>query len=350
MRGINPFTPGIQKPEELVGRKEEVNLFNSYLSSTLAGQPVFMLVIGTKGIGKTSLLRYYQAIAEKNKALAVLFRSHKSDDLQRLIDELENTINEKISLGALTKKYTESLKNVKINDNNCEKTMEGIYTDMKKDLSAIVFLIDDAHNLSKESLRRLISLFTKLADKKIHYMLVLSSSGELHLHEYKELFRPIYVSELNQKDITELIEKSLAHSKIKVGEECLHTIIDDSQGHPLVLLTICWTIYDKIKENERIISRGHYIAYLPTIMSNLSRELFDDLYEETSSGEREVLGAFANGEATVSDVAVQLNKPLNTVTTLVLRLAESGNLRKIARGRYKIFNRLYGKYVLGRGQ
>ncbi len=347
MRGINPFTPGIQKPEELVGRKEEVNLFNSYLSSTTAGQPVFMLVIGTKGIGKTSLLRYYQAIAEKNRALAVLFRSHKSDGLQRLIDELENTINEKISLGTLTKKYAEILKNVKINEDNGQKVLENIYHDLKKDLSAVVFLIDDVHNISN-LLRKLISLFTKLADKKIPYMLVLSSSGELHLHEAKELFRPIYVSELNQKDMTEFIEKTLAVNKLKMGEECLHTIIEDSQGHPLVLLTICWTIYDKIKENEKIISRGHYTAYLPTIMNNLSRELFDDLYEETSPGEREVLIAFANGEASVSDIAVQLNKPLNTVTTLVLRLAESGNLRKVARGRYKIFNRLYGKYVISR--
>jgi len=340
MRGINPFTPGIQN--ELIGRKEEINLFNSYLSSTIAGQPVFMLVIGTKGMGKTSLLRSFQIIAEKNRALAVLFRAHKSDEIKRLIEELQDTINEKISLNLLSKKYVGLLNRPKINQAELGK-FEAIYENLKKEIPAIVFLIDDISQLTQGSLKDLIDIFSKLSDKKIPYMLVLSATGDLHLA--KELFRPVYVSQINERDIKELIETALAPRKLKMGDECLHAIIDDSQGHPFVLLTICWTIYDKIKENEKVISKGHYIAYLPTIMHNLARELFDDLYEETSQGERAVLRAFANGEASVSNIAAQLNKPLNTVTTLVLRLAKSGNLTKIARGRYKIFNRLYGKYV-----
>ncbi len=326
----------------------------------MAGQPVFMEVIGTKGMGKTSLLRSFQAIAEKNKALAVLFRAQKSDDLQRIIDELRNSVNEKISLGLLSKKYSEILNNLKVNreifqisrdlplgqtdQQNAEKTFETINEQLK--VSAIVFLIDDVNQLTQISLKNLIDVFSKLSDKKIPYMLVLSSTGDLHIS--KELFRPVYVSQIRDREITELIEKNLAPNKLKMGEECLHAIIDDSQGHPLVLLTTCWTIYDKIKENERVISKGHYVAYLPTIMHNLARELFDDLYEGTSLGERDILRAIANlgGEASVSDIAHKLAKPLNTVTTLVLRLAKSGNVAKIARGKYRIFNRLYGKYVL----
>lgn len=304
-----------------------------------------MIAIGAKGIGKTSLLRYFQMLTEKNGGIGVLFRAHKYDDQQRLVDELENILIEKISLGTLPKKYLEEIREIKNKD--MEKIFEEIYQELKQ-FSPIVFFIDDANKLSRKALKSLIDLFTKLANKKIKYMLVLSSTGEIH--DAKDFLRPVYVSEINEKDIKNLIEKALNPSKLKIGEECLHAIIEDSQGHPLVLLTICWTIYDKIKENEKIISKGHYIAYLPTIMNNLSRELFDELYEQNSESEKDILKAFANtgGEANVSYIATLINKPLNNVTTLVLRLSESGNIKKVARGKYKLFNRLYGKYILGK--
>lgn len=350
MKGINPFTPGIQT--ELTERKQETRLFESYLSSTIAGQPVFMQLTGAKGFGKTLMFRKFQEIAEKNIALAVVIRAHRDKPvafLNQMIDELRNTLAEKGSFGLLPKKYADIFDRKKTETPiDMREKLRGIHINMRNNISAIVFLVDDSNRLSKEALNGVINTFSGLAAGKIPYMLVLASTGELHIP--RDLFRTVRISPLNEREITGFIQKSLEPHKLKMGEECLRSIIGDSQGHPLVLLTICWTIYDKIKENEKVISKGHYLAYLPAIMNNLSRELFDDLYDETSQGERGVLRAFAKsgGEANVSSIAGQISKPLGTVTTLVLRLAKKGNLNKTARGKYIIFNRLYGKYILNR--
>ena len=351
MKGINPFTPGIQKPDELIGRKIEAGLFDSYLSSTIAGQPVFMQIIGPKGIGKTSLLRYFQIVGEKNRALVVLFKAQKKENVKRLLEELENALAERVATGEMQKKHPDAVQEMlKKNKGHSDAglQLESAHKILRKNVSAMVFIIDDINQLKNSELKEITGMFSKIAEKKLPFMLVLATAG--HRNVEKELFRPVYVSPLKEKDMREFLEKTLGVHGMKMGDECLRGIEEDSQGHPLVLLTICWTIYDKIKENEKVISKGHYVSYLPTIMGNLARELFDDLYNENSESEKNILKTIAKlgGEATVSKIADSMGKPLNTITTLALRLAESGNIKKTERGRYQIFNRLYGKYVLGK--
>ena len=81
----------------------------------------------------------------------------------------------------------------------------------------------------------------------------------------------------------------------------------------------------------------------------LARELFDGLVQQLPEAERKVLKAFAEsrGEAHITDIAKKLK--MRYATTLALRLEERGQLVRIDRGIYRVFNRLYGKYVMQRG-
>ena len=50
----------------------------------------------------------------------------------------------------------------------------------------------------------------------------------------------------------------------------------------------------------------------------------------------------------VSDIAEELGKPLGPVTALTRRLLDRGQIIKLGRGKYRIFAKLYAKYVMQR--
>jgi hypothetical protein len=132
-----------------------------------------------------------------------------------------------------------------------------------------------------------------------------------------------------------------------MGEECLNTMMADTQGNPRLLKTVCRLVYERLRDNERVISKGHYLAYLPFIMSMLAREWFGRMYQEIPPGERAILHALAaeEGGAHVSDVAKSLKRPLGPTTALMKRLLDRGQVVRLDRGKYRVFARLYAKYV-----
>lgn len=65
MAKINPFTPNRPiNPAMFVGRTAETRKLDSYLTQTKMGRPVNFIITGERGIGKTSLMIYFQAVAE----------------------------------------------------------------------------------------------------------------------------------------------------------------------------------------------------------------------------------------------------------------------------------------------
>lgn len=347
MQGINPFTPGIQRG--ITSRREETTLFESYLNSTRARNPISILLIGAKGMGKSYLLGQFLSLAEKNKALCAIIRAQKSDTkdtiVKKIVLELIKPIHEAVILGAFSKKALRVAEEIvaKINGQNAASLLEELHKEIEKNYEAVVIFIEEVEKISLETVTILTDLTSATCKKNIPYMFVFSRNGKIKINT--ENIKIMVIPPLTGREIEKMIFSALKPHNLKMGEECLRRVIDESEGHPLILLTICWTLYDKIKENERVISKGHYAAYSPAIMSNLARELFDDLYEETSNSEQEILTVLASGEAQVSEIAKKINKPLNTVTTLIARLTKRGTVEKKSRGRYRIFNALFGTYV-----
>ncbi len=62
---FNPFRPnGPVEPSMFVGRVNEIRKLQSYLLQASFGNPTNFLIVGERGIGKTSLLNYIKATAE----------------------------------------------------------------------------------------------------------------------------------------------------------------------------------------------------------------------------------------------------------------------------------------------
>ncbi len=286
MRTANPFNIGIGT-DALIGRKHEIEIFNSYINSEL-GQHI--AVIGSKGIGKTALLKKFRQIADKNKLSTVTIYLNKKTD-----------------------------------DSEIARKTKGIDSVFLEDLDKDEKIVE-----SVEKIKSRIVVVSSISDKKIS----------------KENFIIMKLKPLNEIEIKEFIEEKLKDKEIKVASGCLELIVEETEGHPFVLLLVLWNLYDKLKESEKIATRGHYLNCFSSTIELLSYNFFDDLYNELSDGEKAVLKAVVKSkEGTPREIADICGKPLNTVTTLLLRLVESGNLIKISRGKYRIFNRLYGKYV-----
>lgn len=330
MKPPNPFVMWEERPKNVYGRREELAAFISFMSAISAKQSSVMIITGSPGMGKTLLLRHFRAEADKSGLLATYIKVEKGETLEAAIQKIYQE---------LTFPDQEEIETQKTLG-KCISLLER--KSRKKYFGSIVF-IDDIDRM-KRSDDAISEINNAVGGKEAKLGFILSST--------KPFRNSIALRPFDEHEAKELIDKTLKATQIKMGEEGLHTILMDTQGNPRLLKSTCWYLYEMLKENEKIISRGHYLAHLPSIMSMLSRELFGSMYQETPEAERQILLTLAKdaGGAYVSEIAKQLKKPLGPITTLTGRLLERGQIVKIERGKYRIFSILYARYVIQRAR
>ncbi len=321
MKGPNPFNIYEIDPDNIVGRKEEIRVFNSFIKAAAGNQPGMLLVRGVPGIGKSTMLRYFSHLARKEGLVAPYIKIEKGETMEALVDKLfqETRAIPKLELGSAPRTLPELLSML----NN------------EKYFGSILF-IDDIDRMKKSS-----EAIEEIKNAGV-VSFVLSSTRDVKID------RKMVLMPFEEHEARELVEKALGKSP-RMGEECFNSIMNDSDGNPRIFKTVCHHIYDRLRDNEKIISKGHYLAYLPHIMNMLGREWFGWMYQNTPKSEKEILEVIAkNDEMHVSEIARELSKSMGPVTALVKRLLERGQIVKVDRGRYRIFAKLYGKYVISR--
>jgi hypothetical protein len=337
MKGPNPFAAWESDPGAICGRKEEIRVFGSFANAAASGQAGAMLVTGGPGTGKTALLRHFRHEAEKAGMLAPMVNVERGEDERAVSDKIFHEI---------------SLMREKAAEGNPPSGFGRLAEHIGKlggrGFGAVVF-IDDIDGMKKADagVAAIISIVKKSWGKR-GAAFVMSSTRDIPAES--EVLSKINLGPLSEHDARELVERGLKKGPPKMGEECLHSIIGDTGGNPRLLKTVCFNIYERLRENEKVISKGHYLAYLPQIMSALSREWFGRLYQETPLSERTILHALAREEdgMHVSDIAKKIRKPLGPVTALTRRLLDRGQIVRVGRGKYRVFSRLYGRYAAQR--
>lgn len=335
MEGSNPFALWEENPENIFGRKEEGRLFKVFVNATISKQPGVINITGIPGYGKSSLLRYFKHLAEKGGLHAPLVKAEKGENFETLVDKLYHEII--------------VLENVPLGQRTPINFKELVDVGLDKQHFGIIFLIDDIDNMKKaeEVIVELVDV-AKILWKKKSISFVITSTKEFQIKS--EVVSNIILKPFSEHDAKEYVEKTLKDKELKIGEECLRSIMADTGGNQKLFKNVCRFIYDRLRDNEKIMTKGHYLAYLPYIMSMLSRESFGRMYQEVPAAERDILRVLAKDEIHISDVAKELKKPLGPITALTKRLLERGQIIKVERGRYKIFSKLYARYVIQRSQ
>jgi len=349
MRGPNPFVPWGAGQADFKGRKQELEAYRSMLKQAEGRRPMALLVEGAPGSGRSALLRRFAEEAEREGFFAPIFSAGGGEKLSSLIPKmragLANYAEEKAAEGAITGRVAAAMRSAADEGDFlvsfCRITV--------KHAPGLVVLIDGADRLKEPSGLEafLREELRKAGAQGLGLLVVLSSTRGFP--GFRGLGRAARLGAFDEHDIREMVESALKKGPPKMGEECLRSVIEESGGNPLVAKTICWVIYDKLPDKEKVITQRHYLTYYPLIMGTLAREFFDPLYEELPDSERQVLRAFAaeGKPAHISDIARKIGK--RHATTLAMRLAGRGQLERVDRGLYKVFTKLYGRYVLQRG-
>jgi hypothetical protein len=336
MKGPNPFAPWSTDPEGICGRREEEKVFSFFANGTASKQGAVLLVRGGPGCGKTAMLEDFRQEAEKAGLLAPFVRAERNESLDSVVDKARQELPQRPGL-----RNPGAGKGI----GTLIRDVEGIAANQ---FGAIVF-IDDFDNIRKadEALGTILKT-AKAGWGKRNLSFVASTTRSFEVES--GLLQSMELRPFDAHDARELVEKALKKGPPKMGEECLQSILEDCGGNPRLVKTVCYNIYERLRDNEKVINKGHYLAYLPQIMGTLSREWFGRMYQETPPGERALLHVLAkeDGGLHVSDIAKKAGKPPGPASTLMKRLLESGQIVRLARGKYRVFSRLYGRYVAQR--
>ena len=301
------------------------------------------MVTGMPGIGKSTLLKNFAIEAQKTRLFTIYVKAGKGEHLQSLIERMAH----ESALIIVSEESRTKKSSVLSKAKSLDAIVEGIRRLVIGRSVVILFIIDDADLIrEQEKISEKISL---VLSRMQHIGFVLSGTNQIAV-PMPEKFRTIKLRPFGEHEVAEFVNDALKKESLKIGDACTKAIMTDSEGNPRVIATICWVLYDKLKENEKIITKGHYLASFPVIMSMLARDFFDMLYEQVPEAERKVLAEFAKECRVmhISDAAKKMKKRLGVVTTLAMRLVKRGALIRTERGQYIVFTKLFGKYVMER--
>lgn len=376
---MNPFTPGhTVDPQFFAGRKKEIEKFEMFLKNTCQGNPMNMAILGERGIGKSSLLRTCENLARTQRCIVVRV---DLDVAISTINDIVITILQEIKQegGAYSKIFKASEKAKRFFDtynisagimgvslsldrhkqtfsHEARLELKKVWKIVKEYVPAIVIMLDEAEQLEhiEGSLQFLRNTFSRIAEEKMNFMLLLS--GKLSLfRKIKEIhsplarfFNPISLSELNSEESIEAIEKPLSSSNFKFTDEVKNKIVEASQGHPYIIQLFGFYLCEKAA--SQIIDGNTYKAAFPIIMDGLSKQLFEDYYHTSSPLEQKILRAIAEEKEFVLDFSLIVKKVKqspNKVSNLLNRLCEKDCLKKVSRGHYRLFHNLFRDYLRG---
>lgn len=314
MKGNNPFIPWGENPQEIIGRKEELMYFRSFVQEVYLQKGGLLLIYGGLGAGKTTLLKKFELEAIQKGVKAIYIKCEKNEK----IANLENKIVR--SVGKI-----------------------GSFEEMQKNEQRIIFLIDDFEKMrvfehgAKELEQKLIQNNSKIG-------IVLTTKTKIEIQSN----RCIEVKSFDEHETREFIQKSMHNEQVKMGDEFISTVFSDCNGNPKAIKIVCWHAFEMTKEANKVITKGQYLVYLPALMNMLSREWFGEIYSQIPEAEVKILLEISKADngIHVSDIALKLKKPIGQITVLIGRLLGRGQIIRLDRGKYKTFCKLYSKFAL----
>lgn len=293
MTKFNPFTPNNPVHKGMfVGRAFEINTLNQALTQTKNSNPTHLLIMGERGIGKTSLLNLAQYFSngeinwddkESNNFLTVRISLDENItlvdfafNLKRAIEREIHKENPEVAWLKTTWDFLSKFemggvayRKEEFSSNNNQLVQEFIYSllDTIKNIreglvlrkkEGLVILIDEADKASKKLplgafLKNLTE--TLIAENQNNILFILSGLPNLRdvllqSHESSlRLFQEIYIQPLSKQETGKVIQKGLQEATKKNGEvtsieeEAEKDIYFFSEGYPHFVQQIAHSVF-----------------------------------------------------------------------------------------------------------
>lgn len=376
----NPFNPQQPaRPDFFVGRAPEITEFEKMLSQTMHGSAMNMAVTGNRGMGKTSILVKFEDLARKENCLTLRlsnyegnvtniidFSDYLSSNLKREIlsrrplERGMSNLQDWVATLKPTFSWNEvalTLEKQQVIQELLRQRMIKLWNEMKEEYKAAVILIDEAESLESISgiLPFLREVFQRLA-VDANYMVVIA--GKLNFPErMSESFSPLNrffpcsrLMPFGDNEVRMYIIKRLAAINVGIDEDALNYIAKRSEGHPYVLVAMCYLLFDSLREDEMHITKEVVLRAEEKINARLAQDFFAPMYHPLTPRAQEILQSIASKSKTLEfsfkDAVEWLDMPRNYVSPYVKELLRKGVLNKPRRGSYQIFHTLFLEYIL----
>lgn len=299
---LNPFKPNHPiNPAMFTGRASELNKIHVLLGRLKTGNPANILILGERGIGKTSLLIFTNALAkglvtwgdlEPYNYLSIQFNLNENitqlDLIQKIQRSLQRQLSREANALAFLKKTWEFLQRIEIADSRI-RSKENIINEIEVFDNFVYSLADTINTLTNDSLLSEKGIRTKkdglviIIDEvdsassglnlgaflknlsealivencyKIQFVLsglprarrILASSHESSLRLFEELeLLPLEAkdtAEVYRKGIKEVNEK-IRDEKYSISPEALTLMVNVAEGYPHFAQQIGHSTFDQ---------------------------------------------------------------------------------------------------------
>lgn len=339
---FNPFKPGsIVHPAMFVGREDEVTTIERCLFQSKHGNPQHFLVQGERGIGKSSLLLYVEALSSganvgpfKLDFLTVSIDiggcNTQLDIVRKMGRGLRSTISERQGLFEGAKNFWEWLTNwevlgVKYNkpsnqdlldpEEVAEELVAALSTfclQMGDTLDGVLFLIDEADRPASEAglgalLKFLTERLTRKACNRVAFGLAGLPTVMTRLRESHDssprLFHTMLLEPLEMEERKRVVRIGLNEANKRNGTptsitpDALTFLADLSEGYPNFVQQFAYCAFDHDTDDqidEDDVDRGAFEA--GGAIAQLGDKYFNEMYHASISSEdyRRVLDAMAD--------------------------------------------------------
>ena len=340
-----------------IGNRELLASLEHKSDDSSEGAVIAIMIEGMRGVGKSKLLRKLADRCRRQKMLTLYVRLHEGDDeravVRKIVEQLRTALLEMDGNTAKTENPGKLGPGI-------AHLIEKAEMNLPQGVGAIAILLDDMDELRDANI--LLSKFSDALEKRKPLQRsgvrtnaltpkrprgwLVAASGMYFQKNYG--FERYMIAPLDGVDVEHILVHALEKSGVRWGDECLQTLIRESGNNPQMFLTMARLLYDHLGPEEKRLTKAHYMENAQLIRQETAG-VFDALYYRTSKQERRILVHLAKKDPQrVTELARALRLPLNTVTALVIRLLQKGSVVKPERGIYRLFNPLYGRYILSR--
>ncbi len=360
----NPFS---EKPirgntKFFVGRVSELREIGEILGSAQHGSVANAAIVGTKGIGKSSMLNIIYYATKKQGHWVVEMTASQVTPRQFLIQLLYNILTENILTmsGTIKSDYMEHSNRIldmyrKLNNygdkvpihyprERIERDLEYLINEVKSHDKLCIILIDEADQFAKKSCLSLLQFFHSFLYEE--GILTFMAGSPTLMDDLTKISPPIKdripkiinMPPLSKDESYDLIRRRLEDAHIDGAEEfepftdeAIHKIVEECDGIPRkIIMTCSESISIAIRKGLTIIDE-HIVK---EAMHSLGISVGHQILNHLTPAQSEIVRAMAKlgGSATVTQLAEYLKKSPSTIGTHLSDIYEMGYIYKEREG------------------
>lgn len=379
---INPYRPGAGlMPTYLAGRDEDTQVVEQMFEALTMNIPTQSIIYsGLRGVGKTVLINKLQKIAEDKDIFCKHIEVEDRNDFISQIVSCSQSFLRKVStkekFKQLIQKPLDALKALTVSfnpkdntfsmslqekelyiSNNLTQSLTDVFTTIGetayKSEIPLCFFIDEIQYMKAKELGSLIAALHRTNQlgypvmvigaglPKIYKMLSDEKSYSERLFLYKE------IGALTEEQSKKAIVVPAQKFGVTYDDEAIQEIISVTKGYPFFIQQMCQIVYQNT--NEKNICIKDVKDSIEEFLNVLDTGFFKVRYERCAQSDKRFIFAMTKcGDlpCTISNVAKNLNKSVNSISTTRAQLINKGIIYPI---RYKELDFTvpeFDKYIL----